>query len=106
MGTYYAITYKGTNPSKIKDEVEKILLDFNNSVSTYIKESTISRLNRSEKGIELPGDDPYFKPVFEKAKELYTITNGDLNTSIAPLVNYWGFGYKGKDQITRVDSSG
>ncbi|MEM9545699.1 MAG: FAD:protein FMN transferase [Bacteroidota bacterium] len=104
MGTYYAITYKGVNPVKTKEDVEKILLDFNYSVSTYIKESTISRLNKSDNGIFLPDDDAFFKPVFDKSKVLYQLTDGDLNTSIAPLVNYWGFGYKGKDQITQVDS--
>ncbi len=104
MGTYYAITYQGNDPIEVKKDIEKILLDFNNSVSTYIKESTISRLNSSEIGIALPKGDIYFLPVFEKANELFGLTKGDLNTSIAPLVNYWGFGYKGKDQITSVDS--
>ena len=104
MGTYYAITYEGDNPYETKKEVEKLLIDFNNSLSTYIKQSTISRLNSSEKGIELPIDDPYFKPVFERARELYQLTDGDLNTYVAPLVNYWGFGYKGKDHVTRIDS--
>ena len=104
MGTYFAITYQGNNPLKTKKSIEKILLDFNNSVSTYIKESTISQLNRSEFGIVLPENDPYFKPVFEKSTFLYDLTDGALNTSVAPLVNYWGFGFKGKDQITIVDS--
>lgn len=104
MGTYYAVTYKGPEPAKVKSDIEKILIDFNNSVSTYIKESTISKLNSSEKGIVLPPNDPYFIPVLERAAALYELTDGALNTSIAPLVNYWGFGYKGKDQITKVDS--
>jgi len=104
MGTYYAITYEGHNPKETKKEIDKILFDFNNSVSTYVKESTISQLNKSKTGIVLPADDPYFKPVYDKAKALYDLTNGDLNTSVAPLVNYWGFGYKGKEQITQIDS--
>ena len=104
MGTYYAITYEGDSPHDTKKNVEKILLDFNNSLSTYVMESTISKLNRSEDGFALPTNDPYFKPVFEKANTLHKLTDGALNTSVAPLVNYWGFGYKGKDQITRVDS--
>jgi thiamine biosynthesis lipoprotein len=104
MGTYYAITYEGNDPIGTKNAVEKILVDFNNSVSTYIDTSTIAQLNKSEKGIVLPDQDVFFMPVFEKASEFYTLTDGDLNTSIAPLVNYWGFGYKGKDQITVVDS--
>ncbi len=104
MGTYYAITYEGHNPIETKKTIEKILLDFNNSVSTYIRESTISLLNRSEMGIVLPENDLYFETVFEKSISLFELTEGALNTSVAPLVNYWGFGYKGKDQITKVDS--
>ena len=104
MGTYYAITYKGSNPIETKKSIEQILLDFNNSLSTYIEKSTISQLNRSESGIVLPKSDPYFKPVFEKSMLLFELTQGALNTSVAPLVNYWGFGYKGKDHITKVDS--
>jgi len=104
MGTYYTITYQGKAPEKTKQEVEEILIDFNNSVSTYIDTSTISRLNKSEKGILLPDSDPYFKPVLDRSLMLYELTDGALNTAVAPLVNYWGFGYKGKDQITRIDS--
>ena len=104
MGTYYSITYEGNNPSGVKQEIESLLIDFNNSLSTYIKESTISSLNSSSEGIELPVNDIYFLPVFQRSQELYTLTDGDLNTSIAPLVNYWGFGYKGKNQVTKVDS--
>lgn len=104
MGTYFAITFEGSRPNVVKKEVEQILEDFNNSVSTYIKSSTISDLNKAEDGIFIPEVDEYFLPVFEKSKSLNTLTNGSLNTSVGPLVNYWGFGYKGKDQITKVDS--
>lgn len=104
MGTYYAVTFQAKNPAIIQKEIDQLLVDFNLSVSTYIKESTISQLNASSEGIALPEDDPYFAPVFLKANELFELTEGDLNTSIAPLVNYWGFGYKGKEQISTVDS--
>lgn len=104
MGTYYAITFSGTAPEHKKQAIEQLLDEFNNSVSTYVKESTISNLNRSGEGILLPKKDPYFVPVFERSKTLSKLTDGALNTSVAPLVNYWGFGYKGKDQITMVDS--
>lgn len=104
MGTYYAITYKGSDPSGTKKAIEGLLLAFNNSLSTYIKESTISQLNNSENGIIIPLNDSYFLPVFKKSNSLHLLTNGALNTAVAPLVNYWGFGYKGRDQITSVDS--
>ena len=104
MGTYYAVTFNGNDPQNVQKEIDKILVDFNNSVSTYVKESTISKLNKSEGGIEIPEEDPYFLPVLKRSREMYDLTDGALNTSVAPLVNYWGFGYKGKEAISRVDS--
>ena len=104
MGTYYAVTFNGNDPQNVQKEIDKILVDFNNSVSTYVKESTISKLNKSEGGIEIPEEDPYFLPVLKRSREMYDMTDGALNTSVAPLVNYWGFGYKGKEAISRVDS--
>ena len=104
MGTYYAVTFNGNDPQNVQKDIDKILVDFNNSVSTYVKESTISKLNSSKTGIEIPEEDPYFLPVLKRSKEMYDLTNGALNTCVAPLVNYWGFGYKGKEAISQVDS--
>jgi thiamine biosynthesis lipoprotein len=99
MGTYYAITYQGSNPHKVKNEVDNLLVDFNNSLSTYIPSSLISKLNESETGIDLPIDDPFFEPVLKKATELQQVTNGKLNTAILPLLTYW------RDNSTKIDST-
>ncbi len=99
MGTYYAITYQGEEPKKVKSEVENLLLDFNNSLSTYIPSSLISRLNDSDRGIDLPNNDPFFEPVLKRAIELEQVTNGKLNTAILPLLTYW------RDNSTRIDSA-
>ena len=99
MGTYYAITYQGDSPQKVKSEVEKLLLDFNNSLSTYIPSSLISQLNDSKVGIDLPMSDVYFETVLKKATELQQLTNGKLNTAILPLLLYW------RDNSTEIDST-
>jgi len=99
MGTYYAITYQGETPQKVKKDVDNLLLDFNNSLSTYIPSSLISRLNESKNGIALPKDDPFFEPVLEKASELQQLTGGKLNTAILPLLNYW------RDNSSSIDSA-
>lgn len=99
MGTYYAITYRGKNPQKVKADVERLLEEFNNSLSTYIPSSFISRLNESEAGLYLPMDDPFFEPVLKKATELQKLTNGKLNTAILPLLTYW------RDNSTKIDST-
>ncbi len=95
MGTYYRITFQGTEniiPNQTK--IDSILVDINNSHSTYIKESTISRFNQSDTTYcFLLSKDSHFLPVFLKAKEVYSETTGYFDPTIGPLVNYWGFGY-------------
>jgi len=99
MGTYYAVTYQGHTPHVVKDEIEDILVDFNNSLSTYIPSSLISRFNESDEGIALPVTDPYFEPVLHRAEELRVMTDGRLNTAIMPLIKYW------RDNETKIDST-
>ena len=38
------------------------------------------------------------------AKDIFESTDGALDPTIMPLVNYWGFGYTEKRAITNVDS--
>ena len=45
MGTTYQVKYNGT-AEDYKAEVDSILIDFNNSLSTYIPDSQISRFNK------------------------------------------------------------
>jgi thiamine biosynthesis lipoprotein len=52
----------------------------------------------------LKKDDEYFKPVFEKSMEIYQLTDGYFDPSIAPLVNYYGFGYEKKNPIEKSDT--
>ncbi|MEE9437880.1 MAG: FAD:protein FMN transferase [Saprospiraceae bacterium] len=105
MGTYYAITYLGDAPEETRNDIETILKEFNQSVSTYIPTSTISKLNKSRKGIKInTAKDKYFISILQKSNEIYNLTEGDFNTSVMPLVNYWGFGYKDKIEVSSVDS--
>jgi len=99
MGTYYAITYEGNQPHKLKEEIDQLLIEYNNSLSTYIPTSFISTLNKSEQGIALPKDDKYFAIVLKKANELKELTKGKLNTGIMPLLRYW------RDNSTSIDST-
>ncbi len=99
MGTYYAITYQGVQPQQLKEEIDELLIGYNNSLSTYIPTSFISKLNKSETGTSLPDEDKYFAIVLKRANELKKITNGKLNTGIMPLLRYW------RDNSTSIDST-
>ena len=105
MGTTYSVIYYHEKGINLKNEIDSVLIDFNNSLSTYIPNSLVSLVNRRDSVFTLE-IDPYFYNVFTRSKEIYTITNGAFNPSVMPLVNFWGFGYD-KDQTidtTKIDS--
>lgn len=89
MGTYYNIIYLHPKGISYKKEVDSLLLIWNKSLSTYIKDSEISRFNRSR---QLHFESPYFYPVLQKSKEIFEASKGAFDPTIMPLVNAWGFG--------------
>ena len=103
QGTTYHITYYDEQNRNLQPEIEKILTNFDKSVSTYIPNSIISRINSNEKNVIV---DDYFIACFEKAKEVWKNTNGAFDPTVYPLVNAWGFGPKKKQKIEheKIDS--
>lgn len=95
FGTLYHITYESNKDlhQDIKDE----LLRFDGSLSTFNKQSVISRINQNDSTVEA---DEWFTRVFQKGKEVSNATNGSFDMTVAPLVNAWGFGFKKSDSVT------
>lgn len=103
QGTTYHITYFEKQNKNYQPEIEKILKDFDQSVSTYSPTSIISRINSNEKNVIV---DDYFIACFNKAKEVWKNTDGAFDPTVYPLVNLWGWG-PGKKQTVdkaKVDS--
>lgn len=102
MGTTYHIIYD--SKTDLKPAIDSLLIDFNNSVSTYIPTSTISKINQADSlfCFDLT-EDLYFKTSFEEATRISELTQGNLEPTIMPLVNYWGFGYKERVQIPEIN---
>jgi thiamine biosynthesis lipoprotein len=91
QGTTYSIIYdnkKSINPEKLKSEVEKVLHDFDMSLSLYNDSSIISRINRNEEVIP----DSFFTEVFKKSVLISEMTGGAFDITVGPLVKAWGFG--------------
>jgi len=103
QGTTYHITYYDQQNRDLQGEIEKILSDFDLSVSTYIPNSIISRINANETNVKV---DKYFIDCFKKAKEVWKNTNGAFDPTVYPLVNAWGFGPGKKQKIEKhiIDS--
>ena len=92
MGTYYNITMNtAIDAALVQIAIDSILNDFENELSTYRPSSSISRFNQSPEGICLSSSS-YFYQAIQKARELYKLTDGNFDPTIAPLVNFYGFG--------------
>jgi thiamine biosynthesis lipoprotein len=89
MGTSYRIVYLDPFRRQFKPQIDSLLLIFNQSVSTYIPDSEISRFNE---GDSLVYKSRFFYPILEKSKEVYIATEGAFDPTVGPLVNVWGFG--------------
>ena len=86
----------GVNYQKQFDSLFNVV---NLSMSTYIPNSKISRLNKGEDVFV----DEHFSRVFNNAKIIYRATEGAFDPTIGAVVNAWDFGPEGK--ITNIDST-
>lgn len=99
MGTTYHIKYIDdgslnnlAKPDEIKQQIESLLKVVNNEMSTYQKNSQISKFNNSRQiNVPFPVSKD-FAIVVEEAIRLNKITYGALDVTVGPLVNLWGFG--------------
>lgn len=103
QGTRYHISYFDSLNRGFQPEIEKLLQDFDKSVSTYLPTSIISKINSNQKNVKV---DKYFIACFNKAKEVWKNTNGAFDPTVYPLVNAWGFGPGKKQKIEKhvIDS--
>lgn len=99
MGTTYHIKYIDDGKVKnlpaaetVKQQLDELLVQVNNEMSTYQKDSQISRFNQMKET-----DKPFpisnqFETVVAEAIRLNGVTEGALDITVGPLVNLWGFG--------------
>jgi thiamine biosynthesis lipoprotein len=91
QGSTYSIVYDNNmkiSPDDMKQKVEKILHDFDMSLSVYVDSSIISRINRNE-DVKV---DSNFTEVFNKSAIISKMTDGAFDITVGPLVRAWGFG--------------
>ena len=86
FGTYYNIRYEAS--SDLQDSIQAALTAFDNSLSMFNPHSTLSAINDNRDTTT----DSAFEAMFEEAKRVYDLSYGAFDITVAPLVNYWGFG--------------
>ncbi|MEM6735185.1 MAG: FAD:protein FMN transferase [Bacteroidota bacterium] len=100
MGTIaYSVKFMGSGEEVNKEEIDSILQALNQSLSTYIPDSEISRLNLTA---SLQYESVYFYPVLEKSAEVFSKTDGAFDPTVGPLIRAWGFGPE--KSVSEVDS--
>jgi len=91
QGTTYSMVFENTGKYKaaeLKSEVEKILHDFDLSLSLYQDSSILSKVNRN--AVVVP--DHYFIGAFRKSVQISELTDGAFDITVGPFVKAWGFG--------------
>ena len=91
QGTTYSMTFQETgnfDPQTLRLKVEKILADFDMSLSLYKDSSILCRVNRNETVTV----DSFFTDVFKRSKAISAMTDGAFDVTVGPLVKAWGFG--------------
>lgn len=103
LGTTYAITYIADQELNFQKEIDSVFQAVNKSMSTYIPDSDISKINDGDSTIVI---DTMFEEVFKLSKEIHEATGGYFDPTVGVLVNAWGFGPGNQIELdsTRVDS--
>jgi len=103
QGTYYAVTYFDINGRNLQYEIDSLLEAFDLSVSIWVPNSIISKINRNDSSV-VP--DEYFSDIFNISKEVYEKSGGAFDPTVGPLVNAWGFGFTDRMKVDKkvIDS--
>lgn len=96
FGTSYSVIYNSYE--NYEKQFDSLFYVINKSMSTYIENSDISKINRNE-AVEV---DEHFTNVFKTSKTIYDVTSGAFDPTIGAVVNAWDFGPEGK--IVSLDS--
>ena len=99
QGTTYHITFENRTRKQYKAIIDSILKDFDMSLSEYIPNSIISRINSNDSTVKV---DEHFKIIFIKSKEIWEQSEGAMDITVGPIINALGFG---PSKRTVVDSA-
>ncbi|WP_236074927.1 FAD:protein FMN transferase [Teredinibacter purpureus] len=102
MGTTYHITAV-LNPevivaqSALQMEVDKLLENVNQAMSTYIADSELSLLNKAPVHQPTVVSQPLFH-LLQLSRDIHVLSGGAFDITVGPLVNLWGFGPEERDE--------
>lgn len=94
MDTFYSVKISGAvsqNKQQLQQEIDALLEQANDDISTYRPNSVLSRFNHN------PSSEPQPIPrgmadIILTAQRIGRDTGGAMDITVGPLVNLWGFG--------------
>ncbi|HWH86448.1 MAG TPA: FAD:protein FMN transferase [Pseudomonas sp.] len=101
MGSTWSVKYVRhagfADPAQVRGEVERILGEVDQQMSTYRSDSVIERFNA------LPADScqsmaPAVLELVRVGEQLSKQSEGSYDLTIEPLMNLWGFGPQGREE--------
>ena len=98
FGTYYNIRYEATE--NLEDSIQAALCAFDNSLSLFNPRSILSAINANRDTLT----NDAFETMWQEAERVYTLSNGAFDITVAPLVNFWGFGNKEKNLQSSISN--
>ena len=102
MGTTYhvkVVTGFSQSISGLKEKIDERLEGINRSMSTYKKDSEISRFNdmkQAGQAFEISND---FYRVMKTAQTIFELSEGAWDGTVNPLVDLWGFGRTERNSV-------
>jgi len=107
MGTTYNVKYlpQKDAPSReqFQREIDRLLEEVNDQMSTYRKDSELSRFNQSRSSDSFTVSSQT-ATVVKEAIRLNALTMGALDVTVGPLVNLWGFGPEARPEVVPSDT--
>jgi thiamine biosynthesis lipoprotein len=95
FGTYYNIRYEATQ--NLGKDIQAAFTEFDNSLSLFNPHSILSAVNDNRDTVT----NTAFEMMWAEAERVYQLSGGAFDVTVAPLVNFWGFGTKDKGQWTK-----
>lgn len=105
MGTSYSVKWLAADVAeseKVKQQIAELnaaadllLIEVNQSMSTYIADSELSLLNRAKGDVQQQISQPLFN-VLQLSQDISRASRGAFDVTVGPLVNLWGFGPDGR----------
>ncbi|WP_217884385.1 FAD:protein FMN transferase [Thioflexithrix psekupsensis] len=95
MGTNYTIVLptlpETLNSQEVQTNIDTLLQDINAKMSTYQRDSELSRFNQNS-SVDWVDISPELFTVIAEARRISEWSQGAFDVTVGPLVNLWGFG--------------